>query len=66
MWSASGGTGEYEFYLGVVSEESRLEGPRYEFDSQAGHKWPPNTFIVVSGGVEDRVTIAVELSDCGF
>ena len=64
VWSAWGGTGEYEFYMGAVSPEYRLEGPSFDFSSQVQHRWPVQTFIVVSGGQPYQIYRGVEMSEC--
>lgn len=65
-WSAWGGTGVYEFYIGDISPEFRLEGAYHAFSSQVSHAWPAQTFIVVSGGAEFRLYRSVQPSECGY
>jgi serine/threonine protein kinase len=65
VWSAWGGTGEYEYYANDVKPEFMLTAPSYEFSSQVNHRWP-GALYTVSGGDTVKVDRWVEPSECGY
>jgi serine/threonine protein kinase len=65
VWSAWGGTGQYEFYANDVKPEFKLDAPSYEFSSQVNHRWPGSLYSV-SGGETVKVDRWVEPSECGY
>ncbi len=65
VWSAWGGTGQYEYYANDVKPEFKLDAPSYEFSSQVNHRWPGSLYTV-SGGETVKVDRWVEPSECGY
>jgi tRNA A-37 threonylcarbamoyl transferase component Bud32 len=65
VWSAWGGTGNYEYYAEGIGPEFRRDGPSYDFSSQVDHRWP-GTLYTKSGDEVVKRDRWVEPSECGY